>query len=64
MTFSGVNYLAVIVAGIAGWVVGAAWYMGLAKHWIDGRCGCPPRVRHIAVVPGPGPAQPHPARGA
>jgi hypothetical protein len=35
VTFSGINYLAVIVAALAGWVVGAAWYMGLAKHWID-----------------------------
>jgi hypothetical protein len=35
MTFSGVNYLAVLVAAIVGWVVGAAWYMGLSKHWID-----------------------------
>jgi hypothetical protein len=35
MTFTGVNYLAILVAAIAGWLVGAAWYMGLSKHWID-----------------------------
>jgi len=34
MTFTGVNYLAILIAGIAGWVVGAAWYMGLAKQWV------------------------------
>jgi hypothetical protein len=35
VTFTGINYLAVVVAAIAGWIVGAAWYMGLSKHWID-----------------------------
>ena len=35
MAFAGINYLAVIVAAIIGWVVGAAWYMGLSKQWID-----------------------------
>jgi hypothetical protein len=34
MTFTGVNYLAVLVAGVVGWVIGAAWYMSLAKHWV------------------------------
>ena len=35
MTFTGVNYLAVLVAAVAGWVIGAAWYMSLAKPWVD-----------------------------
>lgn len=36
MTFAGVNYLAILVAAVAGWLVGAAYYMGpLSKHWID-----------------------------
>jgi hypothetical protein len=35
MTFAGVNYLAVLVAAVAGWVIGAAWYMSLAKPWVD-----------------------------
>ena len=35
MTFSGINYLAVLVAAVAGWLVGAAWYMALSKQWID-----------------------------
>jgi hypothetical protein len=35
MTFSGINYLAVLVAAIVGWVVGAAWYMGLTRYWVD-----------------------------
>jgi hypothetical protein len=34
MQFGGINYVAVIVAGIAGWLVGAAWYMALGKAWM------------------------------
>ena len=34
MTFTGVNYLAVLVAALAGWVIGAGWYMSLAKQWV------------------------------
>jgi hypothetical protein len=33
MTFAGVNYLAVLIAAVAGWVAGAAWYMSLGKYW-------------------------------
>src|SRR4051794_26657004 len=29
-----INYLAVLVAAIAGWVVGAAWYGVLGKAWM------------------------------
>ena len=34
MTFTGVNYLAILVAAVVGWVIGAAWYMSLAKPWV------------------------------
>jgi hypothetical protein len=34
MTFAGLNYLAILVAGIAGWLVGAAWYSVLGRYWI------------------------------
>jgi hypothetical protein len=34
MTFAGVNYLAIFVAAIAGWLVGAGWYMALANPWV------------------------------
>jgi hypothetical protein len=34
MTFAGVNYLAILIAAVAGWVVGAAWYGALAKPWV------------------------------
>jgi len=34
MTFAGVNYLAVLVAAVAAWLAGAAWYTALAKPWM------------------------------
>ena len=34
MTFAGVNYLAVLIAAVASWVAGAAWYMTLSKPWM------------------------------
>ncbi len=34
MTFAGINYIAVIVAGAVGWLAGAAWYMTLGKTWV------------------------------
>jgi hypothetical protein len=33
MGFAGVNYSAVVVAALAGWLIGALWYMVLAKPW-------------------------------
>jgi len=34
MVFAGMNTLAVLVAAIAGFAFGAAWYMTLARHWL------------------------------
>jgi hypothetical protein len=34
MTFAGINYLAVLVAGVVGWLVGAGYYMALGKQWM------------------------------
>jgi hypothetical protein len=31
---SSINYLAVLVAAVAAWLVGAVWYMALAKPWM------------------------------
>jgi Protein of unknown function (DUF1761) len=33
MAFAGVNYLAILIAAVAGWLAGAAWYMALGKYW-------------------------------
>lgn len=35
MTFAGINYLAVFIAGIAGFGFGAVYYMTLARPWMD-----------------------------
>jgi hypothetical protein len=34
MAFAGVNYIAVLIAAVAGWIAGAVWYMALAKPWM------------------------------
>ena len=33
MTFAGINYWAVLVAGVAAWGFGALWYMALGNPW-------------------------------
>ena len=35
MTFAGVNYIAVIVAALAGFGLGMVWYMALSRPWMD-----------------------------
>lgn len=34
MTFAGINYLAVIIAAVAGWLTGALYYGVLATPWV------------------------------
>jgi hypothetical protein len=34
MTFAGVNYLAIVIAAVVAWLVGAAWYMAFGKTWM------------------------------
>jgi Protein of unknown function (DUF1761) len=34
MSFAGMNYLAIVIAAIAGWLTGAVWYGLLAKYWV------------------------------
>jgi hypothetical protein len=34
MTFAGINYIAILVAAVVGWLTGAAWYMLLARPWM------------------------------
>ncbi|MEC9369616.1 MAG: DUF1761 domain-containing protein [Pseudomonadota bacterium] len=33
MTFAGINYLAVVLAAVAGFFVGWPWYMAFGKYW-------------------------------
>jgi hypothetical protein len=35
MSFSGINYFAVAIAALAGFGLGAVWYMVLAKPWMN-----------------------------
>jgi hypothetical protein len=35
MSFTGVNYVAVIIAALAGFGLGMVWYMVLSKPWMD-----------------------------
>lgn len=34
MTFAGINYLAVAIAALAGFAVGAGWYMAFSRPWL------------------------------
>jgi hypothetical protein len=34
MTFAGINYLAILIATIAGFAFGAAYYMSLSRPWL------------------------------
>jgi Protein of unknown function (DUF1761) len=34
MAFAGINYIAILIAAVAGWLAGAVWYMALAKPWM------------------------------
>jgi hypothetical protein len=47
-----INYLAVLVAGVAGWLVGAVWYGVLGKVWMDAAgIVCPDGKRPMPIVP-------------
>jgi len=35
MLFSAVNWLAILLATLAAFAFGAAWYMGLSRQWLD-----------------------------
>jgi len=34
MTFAGINYLAILIAAVAGWLSGAVWYTALGTRWV------------------------------
>jgi hypothetical protein len=34
MTFAGINYLAILIAAVAGFAFGAVYYMGLSRQWL------------------------------
>jgi hypothetical protein len=52
MTFAGVNYLAVVIAAVAAWLAGAAWYMGLGKVWMSAIGTTPEKMEECRNQPG------------
>lgn len=34
MTFAGINYLAILIAAVIGWLSGAVWYTALGTRWV------------------------------
>jgi len=56
MTFSGINYLAILVAAVVAWIAGAVWYMALGKAWMGAhgwasRADAPKRTGPAAGAP-------------
>jgi hypothetical protein len=52
-----INYLGVLAAAVAGWLVGAVWYTALGKQWMtalgwtEADCAGPDGKRHMPVGP-------------
>src|SRR3979409_78858 len=52
-----INYLGVLAAAVAGWLVGAVWDTGLGKQWMaaigwtEADCAGPDGKRHMPVGP-------------
>ncbi len=53
MAFAGVNYLAVLIAAVAGFLVGWAWYGTLSKAWLDaqGKTEVEVKAKGMRVTP-------------
>jgi hypothetical protein len=52
MTYSGVNYLAVLIAAVAAWLASAAWYMGLSRHYVAALGKTPEQMAEDRKKPG------------
>jgi hypothetical protein len=52
MTFSGVNYLAIVIAAIVAWLAGAGWYMALGRRWMAALGWTPERAQAARSEPG------------
>lgn len=52
MNFAGVDYWAVVIAGIVGYAAGALWYWGWSKPWMDAQGYTPESVKtHQSPIP-------------
>jgi hypothetical protein len=52
MTFGSINYLAIIVAALAGFGFGAVYYMSLAKHWVNAQGWTPEQAAKVKAGTG------------
>jgi hypothetical protein len=52
MAFAGINYLAIVIAAVAAWLAGAAWYMAFAKPWTAALGTTPEKTREMKGHPG------------
>jgi uncharacterized protein DUF1761 len=52
MTFSGVNYVAVVIAAAAAWLASAAWYMSLSRHYVAALGKTPEQMAEDRKRPG------------
>ena len=52
MSVAGVNYVAILIAAVAAWLAGAAWYMGFAKPWMAAIGITPERMAAMKNAPG------------
>jgi hypothetical protein len=50
MTFAGISYLSVLVAAIAGWLVGAAWYNVFSRPWLAAQGRTPEELEAKAAA--------------
>jgi len=52
MRFAGVSYLAIVIAAVAGWLVGAVWYMLFGKPWQEAVGMTPAKMKQAQKEPG------------
>ena len=52
MTFSGVNYLAIVIAAVVAWLAGAGWCMAFGRTWMAALGTTPEKMQ--AAKGGPG----------
>jgi Protein of unknown function (DUF1761) len=51
MTFQSVSYLAIFAAAVAGWLLGAAWYMIFSKPWQQAAGITPGKIKQAQKSP-------------
>jgi hypothetical protein len=45
MSFAGLNFVAILVAAVAGWLAGAVWYTVLSRPWVSAQGKTPQEFR-------------------